>query len=121
LDRTVALRGIAIVLAGWGIWRALYIPGMLGHAPSTLLLLGFLLQAICGIAAGIGVWRARSWAPLLIVLLGLSIALTAFIEGFVLEIAAALYALLGAVAAILLALLLAAWVRGQLAAGGRDG
>ena len=54
--------------------------------------------------------------PLAIVLLGASIAAAALIEGFVLWIVAYLRALLEAVVAIIVTLLIAAYVKGQLGA-----
>jgi len=114
VNRSVTLLLIAITLAGYGIYRALYIPAMLVGPPVPLLLVGFLLQAVFGIIAGVGVWRGARWAPLAIVLLGASIAAAALIEGFVLWIVAYLRALLEAVVAIIVTLLIAAYVKGQL-------
>jgi hypothetical protein len=48
---------IAVALSGYGLYRALYVPAMLVRQPVPLLLIGFLLQAVFGILAGIGVWR----------------------------------------------------------------
>ena len=93
---------IAVGLGGYGLYRALYLPAMLIGPLIPLLLVGFLLQAVFGILAGIGVWRGARSAPLVVVLLGASIAATAFIEGFVFGIVAYLRALLEAVAAIAL-------------------
>ena len=56
---------------------------MLVGPPVPLLLSGFLRQAVFGILAGIGVWRGARSAPLVVVLLGASIAATALVEGFV--------------------------------------
>ena len=100
---------IAIALAVFGGYRALFLPGLLSGT-SPMLFTGFLLQAVFGIAAGVGVWRGAAWAPHVIVLLGASIAATALVEGFVLEIVAALRALLEAVLAIVVCLALAAVV-----------
>jgi hypothetical protein len=75
-----------------------------------MLFTGFLLQAVFGIAAGFGAWRGAGWAPHVIVLLAASIAATALVQGFVLEIVAALRALLEAVLAIVAGLALAAYV-----------
>ena len=79
--------------------------------PALPLLIAFLLQAVFGIVAGVGVWRGAPWAPLVIVLLGASVAATAVIEGFVLWIVAYLRALLEAVVAILVTFLIAAHVK----------
>jgi hypothetical protein len=119
VNRSAALRAIAIGLVAWGVWQALHVPGLLVGTPAPLLLLGFALQAILGIVAGVAVWRGASWAPLGVVLLGASIAATAGIEGFVLGIRAYLPALFEAVAAVVVGLAVAAYV-GR-AAGSRRG
>jgi len=114
VNRSAALLLLAIALAGYGIYLALFVPAMLVGPPVLLLLIGFLLQAVFGVVAGVGVWRGAHWAPLVVVLLGASIAATALIEGFVLGIVAYLRALLEAVVAIIVTLLIAAYVKGQL-------
>jgi hypothetical protein len=101
---------LAVVLLGYGLYRALYVPGLI-LASDALLLVLFVLQAVSGIVAGIGVARRAAWAPVAIVVLGVSVAATAFIEGFVLGIAPWLFALLRAVLAVVLALVAAAYVR----------
>ena len=110
MNRSTALIAIAIALAGYGIYRALYLPGLFAGPPAPLLLIGFLLQAVLGVAAGVGVWRGAPWAPLAIVLLGASVAATSLVEGFVLGIVAYLRALLEAAVAILVGLVLASYV-----------
>jgi hypothetical protein len=75
-----------------------------------LLLVAFFLQALFGIAAGVGVWRGASWAALAIGLLSASIVATAGIE-IVLGLVAYLRALLDAVVAVLVAILLIAYIR----------
>ncbi|MBP1685685.1 MAG: hypothetical protein H6Q33_1828 [Deltaproteobacteria bacterium] len=112
-DRSTALLLIAVALAGYGLYIAGYVPAMLLGQPVPLLLIGFVLQAVCALAAAVGVWRGRSWAAVVVVLLGLSIAATWLIEGFVLGIVAYLHALLVAVLAIVVALIIAAYVNRQ--------
>jgi hypothetical protein len=102
---------IAVALAGYGLYRALYVPAMLVGAPVPLLLAGFIVQAVLGIVAGVAVWRGARSAALLVVLLGASIAATALLEAFAFGILAYLRALLEAVAAIAVALLIAAYVK----------
>ncbi len=109
MNRATALLLIAFALAVFGIYRAVYIPGMLVGVHAPLLLVGFLLQAGFGIVAAVGVWRDASWAPLVIVLLGASVAVTALFE-VLLGIIAYLRALLDAVVAIIVTLLMAAYV-----------
>ena len=116
MNPSATLPLIAIALASYGIYQALFIPGMLVGPPVPLLLVGFLLQAVFGIVAGVGVWRGARWAAVAIVLLGASIAATALVEGFILWIVAYLRALLEAVAAVVVTLLIAAYVNGQLGA-----
>jgi len=109
-DRSTALRLIAVALAGYGIYIAGYLPAMLLGRPVPLLLIGFVLQAVCAFVAAVGVWRCQSWASGVVVLLGVSVAVTWLIEGFVLGIVAYLHALLVAVVAVVVALIVAAYV-----------
>lgn len=111
MNRSTRLLAIALGLVGYGIYRGLYIPAMVVGPPVPLLLTGFLLQAVLGIAAGLGVGLAARWSPLVIVLLGASAAATALIEGFVFGIVAYFRALLEALVTIIVAVLLAAYVR----------
>jgi hypothetical protein len=110
VNRSTALLLIAIALVGYGIYRALYLPGMLVDPQVPLLVVVFSLQALFGIVAGVAVWRRASWAPLAIGLLGASIVATALIEVFI-GVIAALRALLDAGLAILLSILLISFVR----------
>lgn len=115
MNRSTALSLIAVALAGFGFYRALYLPGMFQAPQVSLLLIGFLLQAVCGIAAGAGVWRRARWAPLAIGLLGASIVATALIE-VILGLIAYLRALLDAVVAIVVTILLVRYVRDRVGA-----
>ena len=103
-DRSTALLLIAVALAGYGVDRAAYVPAML---------LGFLLQAVCALAAAVGVWGGQPWAAGVVVLLGVSIAATWLVEGFVFGIVAYLHAMLVAVLAIVVAWIIAAYVNRQ--------
>ena len=109
-DRSSALLLIALALAGYGVYIAGYVPGMLLGQPVPLLLICFVLQAVCALAAAVGVWRGQSWAAGVVVLLGVCIAVTWLINGFVLGIVAYLHALLVAVVAVVVALIIAAYV-----------
>jgi hypothetical protein len=109
-DRSAALLLIAVLLAGYGVYIAGHVPAMLVGQPVPLLLIGFVLQVVCALAAAFAVWRGQSWAPAAVVLLGVSVAATWLVEGFVLGIVAYLHALLVAVLAIVVALILAAYV-----------
>jgi len=109
-DRSTALLLIAVALAGYGLYIAAYVPAMLLGQPVPLLLIGFVLQALCALAAAVGVWRGQPWAASVVVLLGVSIAATWLIEAFVLGIVAYLYALMIAVLAIAVAVVIAAYI-----------
>jgi hypothetical protein len=110
MERHTALLLIAIALAAYGVYHALYAVAMLAGPGSLLMLLAFALQAVLAILAAVGVWRQQRWAAAALLLLGASIAATALVEAFVLGIIAWLYALLIAIAAIVIALLLGAYV-----------
>jgi hypothetical protein len=114
VNRSTTLLVIALGLVAYGIYRGLYIPAMLVGRPVPLLLIGFLLQALFGIVAGLGVVLGAPWSPLVIILLGVSAAATVLVEAFVLGIVAYLRAFLEAVVAIIVAVLLAAYVKDRL-------
>ena len=109
MDRATVLRLIAIALIAFGVYRALYLPGMLIDPKLPLLLMVF-LQAVFGIVAGVGVWLRASWAALAVVLLGASVVATALVE-LVLGLSAALRALLEAGVAVLLTVLIVTFLR----------
>jgi len=110
MNRSTTLGLIAVTLVGYGIYRALYLPGMLVDPQVPLLLIVFLFQAVFAIAAGLGVWRRASWAPIAVGLLGASIVATALIE-LVLGLVAGLRALLEAGLAALVTVLLVSFIR----------
>ena len=109
-DRSTVLLLIAVALAGFGLYIAAYVPAMLLGQPVPVLLVGFVLQALCAFVAAVGVWRDQSWAAGAVVLLGVVVAVTWLVEGFVLGIVAYLYALLVAVLALVVAVVIAAYV-----------
>jgi len=112
-DRSTSSLLIAVALAGYGAFIASYVPAMLlGHSV-PLLLICFVLQAVCALAAAVGVWRGEKWAAGAVVLLGVSVAATWLIEGFVLGLVAYLHALLVAVLAIVVASIVAAHLNRQ--------
>ena len=100
MDRSIALLLIALLLAAFGLYHLLN--GLaIAAAPGTpVLAISFLLQGVLGLAAAYGVWRAQTWAPLALLLLGIVVAATALIEAFVLGIVAWLWALMIAVVAV---------------------
>jgi hypothetical protein len=121
MDRATALLLIALTLAAYGVYRASFVFALLVAPGSLVLLVAFALEMVLAIAAAVGVWRRQPWAPTALVLLGAAIAATALLEGFVLGVIGWLYALLIALAAVVVALLLASYVRsGRLDLGLRN-
>lgn len=110
MERSTVLLLIAIALGAYGVYHALYAVSMLLSLGSPLLLLAFALRAGLAILAAVGVWYQKRWAAAALLVLGASIAATALIEAFVLGMIAPLYALLSAITAIVIALLLGAYV-----------
>jgi hypothetical protein len=110
MERRTVLILIALALAVFGGYRLLYAIAMLPVSESPFMLIAFGVQAVLAILAAIGVWRQQRWAAAVLLLLGASIAITALVEAFVLGIIAWLYAILLAIAAIVVALLLGAYI-----------
>jgi len=108
---------IAIALAAYGIYTALFLPAMLVGPPVPLLLLGFSLQAVLAIVAAVGVWTGRSWAGVAVVVLGVSIAATQLFE-VILGIVPYLRAIAVAFLAIIGAVVMAAFIGRQSGAAG---
>jgi hypothetical protein len=81
MERHTALLLIAIALAAYGVYHALYAVAMLAGPGSLLTLLAFALQAVLAIL--VGVWRQQRWAAVALLLLGASIAATALIDALV--------------------------------------
>jgi len=113
MNRSTTLLLIAVVLAGYGVYAASFVPAMLVGSRMPALLIGFVLQAVCALAAAFGVWRRRRWAAGAVMLLGVSVAGTWLVEGFILGIVAYLHALLVAAIAVIVTLVIAAYVNRQ--------
>ena len=113
MNRSTSLLLIAVALAGYGVYAASFVPGMLVGLAVPALLVGFVLQAVCALAAAFGVWRGRPWATGALVLLGLSIAGTWLFEAFILGIVAYVHALLVAVVALVITLVIAVYLNRQ--------
>lgn len=111
MNRSTTLLLMAVALAGYGVYAASYVPGMLVGSPVPVLLMAWILQAVCALAAAVGVWRGRRWAAGALVLLGVSIAGTWLFLAFVLGIVAYLYAMLAAVIALVITLVMAAYMK----------
>jgi len=117
VTRSAAVIVIAIALAAYGIYTALFLPAMLVGPPVPLLLLGFSLQAVLAIVAAVGVWTGRSWAGVAVVVLGVSIAATQLFE-VILGIVPYLRAIAVAFLAIIGAVVMAAFIGRQSGAAG---
>ena len=96
-----------VALGAVGVLRGLALLGVAGPVP----LATELAIALLALLAGVGLWRRSAWAPAAIVALGIGFAVTRLVDAFVLGIRPWLFALLTAAAALLLAVLLAAWAR----------
>ena len=97
MSRNAVTIVVAAALVVYGLYIASYIPPMLVGSPPVIILIGFVVQAMAAIAGAVGVWWGRSWAPAVIVILGLAIAVTAIVEGYVLGLIAYNHALAVAV------------------------
>jgi hypothetical protein len=109
MNRSTMQTLIGVLLGIFGIYRALYVPGMLVDPQVPLLLVGFVLQAAFGIVAGVGVWRGARWAALAVGLLCVCIVATALVEVLI-GIVPYLRALLEAAVAIVVAVLIIRFV-----------
>jgi hypothetical protein len=110
MNRPTPLLVIAVALAGYGVYAASFVPPMLVGPAVPALLVGFVLQAVCALAAAFGVWGGRRWAAVAVVLLGVSIAGTWLFEAFILGIVAYLPAVAVAVIALVITLVVAAYL-----------
>ena len=100
---------VTVTLAGYGVYVASYVPAMLPPATPGLVAL-FALQAFCAIAAALGVWRRRPWAADAVLALGVMIATTSVIEGFLLGIVPYLRVLAVVVGALAVTFVVAAYL-----------
>ena len=110
MDRSTTRLLIAVALAVYGVYAASFLPAMLVGASVPVLVIGFVLQAVCALAAAFGVWRGGRWAAGAVVLLGICVAATWLFEGFILGIIAYLRALLVAVIALVITFIIAAYL-----------
>ena len=62
MNRSTTLLVIAVALAVYGVYAASVVPAMLVGPAVVGLLVGFILQAVCAIAAAFAVWRRLRWA-----------------------------------------------------------
>ena len=101
---------VTVALAGYALYVASYLPAMLPGPASPGLLLLFGLQALCATTAAVGVWRERQWAAGVVVALGVAIATTSVVEGFLLGIVPYLRVLAVVVGALALTFVVAAYL-----------
>lgn len=111
MDRTTALRVIAIGFFFYALYTASFLTGMLAAPTSPILLIGTVAKTLLAVACGIGIWTRQHWAPAIVALTGIVIAVMWLLYGFVLGIVAYLYGVAMALVAILVAMLVAAYVR----------
>jgi len=101
---------VTVALAGYGLYVASYLPAMLPGPATPGLVALFAIQAFCAIAAAVGVWRRQPWAAGTVLILGVAVATTSFIEGFLLGIVPYLRVLAVVVGALGVSFALAAYL-----------
>jgi hypothetical protein len=101
---------VTVALAGYSVYVASYLPTMLPGPATPGLVALFAIQAFCAIAAAVGVWRRRPWAADAVVALGVAIATTSVIEGFLLGIVPYLRVLAVVIGALALSFVVAAYL-----------
>jgi len=72
----------------------------------------FALQTSCSLAAAVGVWRRRPWAADVVIALGVMVATTYVLEGFLLGIVPYLRVLAVVVGALAVTFLVAGYLNG---------
>ena len=111
MDRTTLLRLIAIAFLIYGVYNALLLPGMLVAPTAAILLAGTIAKTALAFLVAFGIWSRKPWTPAAVVLTGIVIAALWLTYGFVLGIVAYLYAIAMAGFALLLAIVVAAYVQ----------
>jgi hypothetical protein len=110
MHRSSIVAVLAVALAIFGVYIAMYIPPLLIGPPAPLLLAGFVIQACAALLAAVGVWRGTGWAPGMVILVGAAVAATELAEGFVLGIISYNHALAVSLVALLVAIGVAVYV-----------
>ena len=104
---------ISVSLAVYGLYVASYLPGMLLPGQSTPGLVAlFALQASCSLVGAVGVWRRRPWAADVVIALGVMVATTSVLEGFLLGIIPYLQVLAVVVGALAVTFVVAGYLNG---------
>ncbi len=101
---------VTVALAGYGVYIATYLLAMLPGPAAPGLVVLFALQAFSATAAAVGVWRRRPWAADAVLALGVAIATTSVIEGFLLRIIPYLQVLAVGVGALTVAFVIAVYL-----------
>ncbi len=104
--------GAALALLLFGLVELLRFFALAGGPSFYPLAVHGALALLAGLA-GVGLWLRDPRAPAAVVALGCAFAATHLIDAFVLGIRPWLFALLAALAAVVAALLLAAWARSE--------
>ena len=103
---------ISVSLAGYGLYVTSYLAAMAPGTSSPGLVALFALQASCSLAAAVGVWRRRPWAADLVIALGVMVATTSVLEGFLLGIVPYLRVLAVVVGALAVTFVVAGYLNG---------
>jgi len=111
MERHAVLLIIALGLAGYSVYTALFIPAMLIGEPVPLLLIGFLAQVVFGLVAAAGIARDQSWAIIAVLLFVAGVVFTQLVDGFILQIVPYLRAVFVSVIAIVGAFVLTAYLQ----------
>ena len=101
---------VTVALAGYGVYVASYLPAMLPGPATPGLVALFAIQTFCAIAGAVGVWRRRPWAADTVLALGVAIATTSVLEGFLLGIVPYLRVLAVVVGALAVTFVVAAYL-----------
>ena len=109
MNRRAAMGVLAIALAAYGIYTALYLPPLVASGHSAFLLAAYAVQACAALFAAVGLWRASAWAPAVIIILGAAVVVTQLVEAFILGIIAYVPAIAVSVIVLLAAIAIAVY------------
>jgi len=116
MSRDALTTVVVVALVAYGLYIGSYLVPMFVGSPPIAIVVGFAVQTIAALAGAVGVLWQRSWAPVMLVVLGAAIAFTAIVEGFVLGLVGFNHATVVAVTGLVLTILAAVYVsRGRVA------
>jgi len=105
---------VVVCLAVFGVWRLLLsVPLLFSDESWSLVPVALFVQGLLAVLAAAALFYGSEIAAALVLGLGLAVGVTALLESFAWEITAPLAGILTFVVAILAALLLARFVRGE--------